>query len=314
LYVAATRGRHHNHLYVDIAYDPDPDTSHGRTPQTSAAHVLAAVLANPGAETSAYETIRRNQRDAETWATVAAEYHTLANTAQQPRWDALLADAGLTSRQLQAVTDSDAHGALQHALRTAEAHHLDIATVLPHLVAARPLETADDPAAVLTHRIERFTQQQAPHPARHRPDLIAGLIPRALHVDDPDMQQALSERDRALQSRAHHLAHHALTTPQPWVRALGPPPSEATGRRRWTESLITIVAYRDHWHVTDPDHPIGHPSTTSTNPDQHREHRTATNALGLANRLSQTEQRSPSNATNTLTAPLIPDTTRGIDL
>ncbi len=31
LYVAATRGRDSNRLYVDTAYDPDPDTAHQPT-------------------------------------------------------------------------------------------------------------------------------------------------------------------------------------------------------------------------------------------------------------------------------------------
>ena len=49
LYVAATRGRESNRLYVDVAFDPDPATGHdgAAMPQT-ARDVLAHVLANEG--------------------------------------------------------------------------------------------------------------------------------------------------------------------------------------------------------------------------------------------------------------------------
>ncbi len=59
LYVAATRGRESNRLYVDTSYDPDPHTSHdGMTAPQTAHEVLAAVLANEGADLSAHETMR----------------------------------------------------------------------------------------------------------------------------------------------------------------------------------------------------------------------------------------------------------------
>ena len=103
LYVAATRGRDDNHLYVDVAYDPDPQTSHGQPREATPYDVLAAVLANPGAETSAHQTMRQNQHDSETWATLAAEYHTLAGVAQTDRWDALLLPIRPHQQQLQAV-------------------------------------------------------------------------------------------------------------------------------------------------------------------------------------------------------------------
>ena len=60
LYVATTRGRDSNQLYVDTAYDPDPATSHdGAIAPRSASDVLAGVLANEGAERSAHEALER---------------------------------------------------------------------------------------------------------------------------------------------------------------------------------------------------------------------------------------------------------------
>ena len=67
LYVSATRGRQRNRLYIDTHFDPDPGPvmpePRGNNPPTE---VLAAVLSNEGAETSADETLQRIRNDAYT--------------------------------------------------------------------------------------------------------------------------------------------------------------------------------------------------------------------------------------------------------
>lgn len=56
-YVATTRGRDSNRLYVDTCYDPDSDTAHQPTPVQDAADVLRQVLATTGADGSVTQTI-----------------------------------------------------------------------------------------------------------------------------------------------------------------------------------------------------------------------------------------------------------------
>ncbi|MHB1534816.1 MAG: MobF family relaxase, partial [Acidimicrobiales bacterium] len=153
LYVAATRGRESNQLYVDTSFEPDPQTSHdGTTEPQTLAEVLAGVLANEGVEISAHETLRRAQHQAEDFTILAGEYQTLARAAQADRWDALLERSGLDADQLEQVRAIDAYGPLLAALRDAEARGLDVETTFPKLVAARPLTDADDPAAALHGR------------------------------------------------------------------------------------------------------------------------------------------------------------------
>jgi conjugative relaxase-like TrwC/TraI family protein len=60
LYVAATRGRLANHLYVDTCYDPDPDTGHELDSVRSAAVVLQSVLNCAGADESTHTVIARH--------------------------------------------------------------------------------------------------------------------------------------------------------------------------------------------------------------------------------------------------------------
>jgi len=264
LYVAATRGRESNRLYVDVAYDPDPATSHdGMVEAQTANDVLVGVLAHEGADVSAHETIRRAARQAEDFTALAAEYQTLARAAQAERWDALLERSGLDGGQLDEVRSSDAHGPLLAALRDAEARGMDIDTALPALVAARPLGDAADTAAVLHGRVDRWANVAATK-RQATTNLIAGLIPRAAGVTDPDMARALDERDHAMESRAAALASEALEHGQVWVRRLGTPPSDPAAREAWRRSVSTVAAYRDRWDIGNDHRPLGPESAART--------------------------------------------------
>jgi hypothetical protein len=91
LYVAATRARQANHIYVDIGYDPEPATGHPQVTATrTAREVLVDILANRGSAVSAHQTLRRLQDDSSSFATLEAEYQTLARAAQTQRWESLL--------------------------------------------------------------------------------------------------------------------------------------------------------------------------------------------------------------------------------
>jgi hypothetical protein len=257
LYVAATRGRESNMIYVDTSFDPDPATGHdGTIAQQSAAEVLAGVLANEGVDLSAHEVLERAQRHTEDFSVLAAEYETLARTAQQQRWDDLLDRSGLEPRHLEQVRQSPAYGPLLAALRDAESRGLDVERTLPKLVAARPLNDAEDPASVMHGRVDRWAQG-AGSMRRASANLIVGLIPRAAGVTDPDMVQALDERDEAIQRRARALAEQAIEQSQVWVRLLGIPPSEPLAREQWMETVTTVAAYRDRWGIEDNHRPLG---------------------------------------------------------
>jgi hypothetical protein len=256
LYVSATRGKESNRLYVDTHYDPDPQTSHGEAlePMT-AKDVLVGVLRNEGAEVAAHEMIRREQHEAEGMERLSAEYLTLAAEAQAERFDALLARSGLSDDDLAAVAASAARGPLFAGLRDAEARGLDVEAALPQLVTGKSLADAVDVAAVLHGRVDRWSQAAGGR-RRHTGQLIAGLIPRAQGVTDPDLARALTERDHAMEQRALSLAQEAIAGRDNWVQSLGDPPSTATGRERWLREVSTIAAYRERWNV-EGQRPLG---------------------------------------------------------
>jgi hypothetical protein len=244
-------------IYVDTSFDPDPATGHdGTLIQQNTREVLAGVLANEGADLSAHEVLERAQRHIEDFSVLAAEYETLARAAQQQRWDDLLDRSGLESRRLEQVRQSPAYGPLLAALRGAEAHGLDVERTLPRLVAIRPLDDAEDPAAVLRDRVDCWAQV-AGSSRRTSTNLIAGLIPRAVGLTDPDMARGLEEREEAMQRRARALAEQAIERGAVWVRGLGIPPSDPVAREHWVEAVTTLAAYRDRWNIGEDHRPLG---------------------------------------------------------
>ncbi len=263
LYVMATRGRESNRLYVDTHWDPDPQTSHDQASEPATAkEVLAGVLRNEGADVAAHDMIRRQQSEAEGLERLSAEYLTLATLAQRERWDTLLARSGLSEADLAGVRASEAFGPLLAAFRNAESRGLDVEAICPRLVAGRSLADAADVAAVLHGRVERWTEAAGVR-SRRTDNLIVGLIPRAQRVSDPEMAQALVERDQAMEERARTLADQAVESGDRWVQRLGIPPKSPARHERWMKEVSTIAAYRDRWHISGRNL-VGRPDSTSS--------------------------------------------------
>jgi hypothetical protein len=264
LYVSATRGRDANHLYVDTCYDPDPATGHdGITHPQTARDVLATVLTREGADLSAHETLRRVQHQAEDFTALANEYLTLAREAQQQRWDDLLDRCELSESDLVSVRSSDAYGPLMAALRDAEARGLDVEATFPKLVTARALDDAEDPAAVLHGRVDRWAAAAGSR-RQAAINLIAGLIPRATVIADPDMARALTERDAAMEVRARQLVEYAIDHRHVWVQRLGHPPANPAAREVWLGAVSTVAAYRDRWGIGNDHRPLGSDTAVTT--------------------------------------------------
>jgi hypothetical protein len=87
--------------------------------------------------------------------------------------------------------------------------------------------------------------------------LIAGLIPAAGPISDPELRQALAERAALIEQRADALVSRAITAREPWIARLGPTPADPARRLLWERAASTVAAYRDRHGVTDPTNPIG---------------------------------------------------------
>lgn len=255
LYVAMTRGRELNDVYVCTDGAPEPLTGFADQEQT-ARGVLSAILARAGDTASAHEVRDLEHETATSIRTLLAEYETIAHHALAPRWADLLTRAGLTPDQVADVEHSPAYGALSTALRRAEAHGLPLEGALPRLVDGAE-RGADDLAAVLHARVDRFTDAAIAGGRTKPARLVGGIVPPAHNLPDREAAAALKTRDQLVDERADALLERARTARTPWVAALGPVPTEQPARAARTTAARTIAAYRDRYGVTDQRDPLG---------------------------------------------------------
>lgn len=257
LYVGMTRGRESNVAYVATDTPGLEEHQHPAEP-SGAREVLTAVLARVAAEPSAHEAIRVEQ---DAWggiAQLAAEYDTLAAAALADRYLGVLHRAGLDDAQLDALDGSESFTSLVAELRRLEAERHDLDALLPAAIGSRPLDDADDLGAVLYRRVQRIAPAGR---SRRAPRLIAGLVPAASGVADPEMREALAERHRLIEQRAAALAETALRNGAHWTRTLGVRPAESGRANAWLTQARTVAAYRDRYRLDD-DRPAGPAAAT----------------------------------------------------
>lgn len=288
LYVAMTRGRASNTAYV-VTSRPDDNHSArhpGNRPDATARDVLVGVLGHVGAELSAHETLVAEQESWGSIAQLAAEYETIASSAQRPRWTSLIHGCALPVPLAEAVIASDAFGALTAGLRRAEAvgHNVDV--LLPRIATARGFEDAQDAAAVLHERLERVLAQPSSGSSRGSGRrLIAGLIPGATGEMDADVRRALDERAHLIEARATALVEAALTSRENWIASLGRIPVDAARAGAWRHQASIVAAYRDRYGVFEDD-ALGAPSSS---PNQRIDAAAAAVARNRAIWLSRTD-------------------------
>jgi hypothetical protein len=242
LYVAATRGRHANELWVALDTDRDTitDDTHlphphqllaralaRRVPDRLSAHQLADDarhelhgLARLGA---IFEDAARHATNR--WLTTTLERHGLAHATRDGEWPSLLD----RTRQL----------ALQ-------GHDLD--QLLDRAVTMRPIDDAHSIAGVLHWRLGQLAQQF--EPAR-RAGPLRSLPPVDGADDDLALARAAGEliRHRWHQLRTQLAGHDG---PLPVARELGPRPDDPAGARSWLTAATAVVAYRERYEL--PDH------------------------------------------------------------
>jgi conjugative relaxase-like TrwC/TraI family protein len=291
-YVAMTRGRLSNVAYV--ATNEDHLEEHQHTPgyedEVTARTILYGVLQHEGAEQSAHETIEAEQEKWSSIAQLAAEYETIAQAAQHQRFATAVAHSGLADELARAVVGGESFGSLVAQLRRTEADGHQPEQLLSRAVRAGGFDDANDPAAVLAVRLAKLTAARSGGTRpRRRPRYIAGLIPETGGAMPADMHHTLTELQDLIEQRATALASQAIQDRQPWVRRLGPPPTDPAPRAAWEKQVRTIAAYRDRHGITanDPLGPV--PSSQGQRFDHQRADAAARRAQAAAN--DQTRRR-----------------------
>ncbi|HEY3547803.1 MAG TPA: MobF family relaxase [Propionicimonas sp.] len=239
LYVAMTRGRAENHVYVAVdAVDPDCDSLPDVHAPTDAHQVLTAILATPGAQQSATATIAARQDEAESLRHLEPIRRTLLADAAHARWTAALVDAGLDAAAARAALTSPAAGALVVALGRIDALTDTPGRVLSDLVAATGVRATGDLADRLCQAAREWVALRVPEPHDVHPVASAvGL--------DGDGAALLAQVEHAIDARLAALTGQALTSRAGWVDALGREPTAPAARAAWLDAVAATAARLD---------------------------------------------------------------------
>lgn len=221
LYVALTRGRAANHLYVQTGGDGDPHTAirPGTLRPPTAGDILTQILGRDGNHPSASTALREAADPARLLADAAARYTDALTVATeyatgQATVDTLAAEA---DRLHPAITASPAWPALRGSLAHIAATGRDPVRALRAAADGRDLTGAVDPAAVIAGRLQAGR------------DEAAGPLPWLPAI--PDTLSATRQWGDYLTARARlitdlagrvatHATGHARTTAPTWARPL----------------------------------------------------------------------------------------------
>ncbi|WP_225753164.1 MobF family relaxase [Actinotalea sp. Marseille-Q4924] len=243
LYVAMTRGRQDNRVYVAVD-DVDPACHY--LPDTHAAPdgrtVLAGILATSGAELSATQTIAARQNAAGSLKRLEPIRQTLLADATAPRWISALRRAGLGDAAVEQITTSPACGPLFANLERGAALGAAMDDVLRELSGIRPIHETGEPvgdlAAVLHRRVSAWLAAQVEDPT------AITTHPESAHLS-PGARDTLRQVDALIEARIEALTDNAINVRSAWLADLEPMPEDDAGRRAWRRQLAAALAHQD---------------------------------------------------------------------
>jgi len=260
LYVALSRGRATNRVYVvtDEALDVDLHVPPG--PLLDALDVLRGVLARESSEHSATETISETLEAAESLATLVPQYldafaRAVITDDLQAAVRAGLRDAGGRDLEDQ-VSASPAWRQLLVACAGDEPRAL-----VAEAVRSRLLDGADpvqDPAAVLAWRVPRLVDDYVERGDGacdgFRPPWLP--TPSRVMAGGPVGRWGI-QQDRLIAGRVRALVEQVAAGPPTWAAGIRPRPEPGAERDRWEADVGVVVAYRDQFRITDDTDPLG---------------------------------------------------------
>jgi len=223
LYVAITRGRESNHLYLVTAMDGDEHSviTPAATHPLTAINVLEQILARDEAEPSATTTARRLADPAGNLTSAAARYHDSLHTAAVhtlgPGWSDRL-DTAL-EQSSPGVTHSPAYPTLRGHLALIAVDGRDPVAAVTTALADREVDTAADVAAVLDWRLDpTHTRRATPGPLPWLPGIPEPLATHSYWGDYlKQRQQHLDSAGSSLRAAADEWTP---TSAPGWARQL----------------------------------------------------------------------------------------------
>lgn len=144
-YVATSRGRYSNNIYVGLDPTQRPD------------EVLTGIAARVETGYTAHEAIGREREQARSLDTLGGIYRDLNDQAQTARYESIFASS-LGQETATEFIGSEAWGAVLQHLKDAESKNLNLNVLLKDAYNQREFGNAQDPSAVLSWRMERLLE------------------------------------------------------------------------------------------------------------------------------------------------------------
>lgn len=241
-YVAMTRGRESNRLYLEAA-DAQPMSE-----------ILAQIAKNTDGVQSAHETIRSEQNRVEDLVTLVDQYRDIAERADQTCFDRITRRA-VGRGAARTLLEDPAAGVLISALRRAESSGYDPVDALSQSWARGPLDDANSKPAVLAARIDENVRSYSsafPSVAQDEP-VPAWILSRAAQDSphtDPAWRDHLAERYEHIATRLQERGETFAAAPPTWASQLGGVP-DGDERASWLGLAGEVSFFRDRYAVAD---------------------------------------------------------------
>jgi conjugative relaxase-like TrwC/TraI family protein len=254
LYVAATRGRHDNHLWAIT--DPDPNLIADRAEAPTPEQVLTHAMQRTDPDRLAvHQVLEDSQREVTSLARLGAVYDDCARTATSTWLDRHLTDRGITGAR------ADRHWpALIDRVRQLALTGHDLPRTIDAALELRPLGDAASPVAVLHWRLQTLADPTTHTTRRVGP--AAALPPGPGPSSQLARQAAVLMRQRWRQIRAE-----LSSGPTPsWAGVLGPRPDDPLEQSSWLSAATAVAAYRERYEIP-PYQPLLGPQSAEVRPE-----------------------------------------------
>ena len=251
-YVAMTRGKESNRLYVEA--------DDGQ----SMSDVLGQIANNSDGMLSAHETIRAEQTRVGDLVVLVDQYQDVAERADANRFERIARQA-VGRRVARELLGDGAWGALESSLRRAERGGYDPVDALYQAWEKGTLDNARSKPAVLASRVDAdvrtYIDAFPPAPREDGvPTWIADRAPVDSRHTDPAWRAHLAERYDYLTARLEERGEALATEPPAWAQGIGAVPEDER-RADWTRLAAEVDLFRRRYGIdeTEPDAvPVGY--------------------------------------------------------
>ncbi|QSB07164.1 MobF family relaxase [Natronoglycomyces albus] len=313
-YVAATRGRDLNLLFVVDETDPKmADQTAAPAPkeehQRSAATIFASVIESGTPQRSATQTHRDNLADAGSMRVIGHRLYESRRRLSELKYKSLVAellDEGTAVR----LARDDAAPELYRLLESCEQAGHDPRQVASEAIGMRELESADSVAQVIHWRITDMMEVDLsadPHEEKDSTerDVALGYAERLPAGDSAIHKYAQAWAQRA-DERVSELGIIVAERPPQWaIEHLGPVPVEheehTAERAEWIKRAGTVEAYCETYSLTEQANVIGRVPSVAM-PERRDEWRAAWQALGRPDPIADERQMSQTQLQRTIEA------------